>query len=266
MPVVSASEGAQSALREQRRARMLGAARGSQAWLALLWLALLWLALATGCNGPGLEPPWSDDDGASRATNASGGTIPPPSGTSTGMGTGDFGNPLGGAAAGSGAPAAGSGGSADGPTPTVPPATSAGAGAVQPPPAEGPGGQSDGGAGFDPGQSMTGGDGGDPLREADFVPGCETEAPSALFSVEACRYPLPDDPALDPASLQVGTFDSGTPTLLSRGQSALGCLFGSDYYVDASVTPAVIVLCSQLCSALPATAQVVAIDGCGAAP
>jgi len=236
--------------------------RGAR-WALAAVQALLscWLVVSAGCVGPGLEPPWSDDGkGARTSSNMSGGPTAAP--VTPPNATGEFGNPTGGAA-GSGA-AAGSGGAASVPPTTTSPEPitgSAGAGAIEPPPP--PTGAPDvpgsAGAGAAPGQPS--GDGGS-LVTVDFVPDCDTEAPTALASTEACRYPLPADPALDAAALQVATLDGGQPTLLSRGQSALGCLLGSDYYVDASVTPAVIVLCSQSCSALPPAAQVVAIDGC----
>ncbi len=224
-------------------------------------LAACWLvASAGGCTGPGLEPPWSDDDGEHRSSANAG--VTPPLGPAPGSGTGEFGNPIGALAGSGAAPMAGSGASPSVPEPTTTPppvAGAAGSGAVEPPTTTPPGSPGDGGAGGAGGLPASGGDA---LQATDFVPDCDTELASALTSVDMCRYPLSGDPA----SVQIATLDAGTPTLLTAGPSMLRCLFGSDYYVDATVTPAVIVLCPQTCSALPSTAQVVAVAGCATAP
>jgi hypothetical protein len=222
-------------------------------------LAACWLvASASGCTGPGLEPPWSDD-GEGRSSSNGAGMAPPTTVAPPGSGTGEFGNPIGSAGSGS-APTAGTSAAPSTPDPTTPPpvAGSAGAGAVTPPPTTPSDGAGDGGA-SDPGQLPSGEDA---LHATDFVPDCDSELATALTSAEACRYPLTGDPA----SVRVATLDADVPMLLTEGQSMLSCLFGSDYYVDATVTPAVIVLCSQICSALPSTAQVVAVEGCVKAP
>ena len=236
--------------------------RGSAAAPGLALLAAL--LTTSACTGPGLEPPWSDDDEArsGSSTNAGGGMIPPP--TSTGS---DFGNTsTGGAGSGPaqpGAAAAGTGGAQSAPQPpvTTPPAATAGAGVVEPPVDMEP--NPSGGAGGASAPSSGAGAGGlSGLGGVDFVPGCDTEMPVALESFEACRYPLPEDASVDLAALQVSAFDAGEPALLERGQSALSCVFGSDYYLDESAMPAVIVLCNAACTALPSSAQLIAIDGC----
>jgi hypothetical protein len=239
-----------------------GSVRASRARLWALALAVL---ASAGCIGPGLEPPWSEDEPSSSSRNAAGpGLEPPVSMTETGSGDdGDFGNAMSGGGAGSAATGGDTGAQPMAPV-TPPPAASAGSGAVEEPPAVTPDPMT--GTPSDP-AAMAGGAGGSSgFTGFDFVPGCDSEQPSELTSVEACRYALPDALAGDLAALRLATLDAGTATTLVRGDSAVSCLFGSDYYVDVTSAPAAVVLCSQACGALAASAQLVAIAGCPPSP
>jgi hypothetical protein len=104
------------------------------------------------------------------------------------------------------------------------------------------------------------GDAGELFGAVDFVPQCDTEAPSALMSSDACRYPLPMD--LDPSTTQVAVLTAGMPALLERHFDAFGCLVGDGYFVDATGMPPAIVLCPATCAGLAMDAQLVVIEGC----
>jgi hypothetical protein len=227
---------------------------------ARLWALVLAMLASAGCIGPGLEPPWSEDEPTGSSRNASGPGLEPPVSMDTGSDGDDheFGNTTSGGAAGS---AATGGTGAVQPTVPVstPPAASAGSGAVEQPPPNSMGGPADPG-------SMAGAGSSSGFTGVDFVPDCDSEQASELTSVEACRYALPDALVGDLAALQLATLDAGTATTLVRGDSALSCLFGSDYYVDVTTMPPAVVLCSQACEALSASAQLVAIAGCPPSP